>query len=214
MEEIEILKKIELFCDCKDNELSEISLLLSSAQTYLKGHALMEPQSQENDAFFVVSGNVRLSLIDENGELISYRDIRSGDYFGWLSAMDHKERLTSAITTQETKVIRATSQNFKKIIKVSNSVEDKFLSRLCGVIREYTNRIQSLTVLPSKERVLRELRKRFEESDGKLTISSHEDFATWSGTSRETVSRVFSDLEKRGVVKKDGSQYELLQFIE
>lgn len=197
MEEIRTLKKIELFCECTDNELLKIKSLLLPAQTYSKGHMLMEPQSQENDVFFVVSGNVRLSLIDENGELISYRDIKCGDYFGWLSAIDQKERLTSAITTEETIIIKATSQNFKKIIKVSNSIESKFLSRLSGVIRDYTNRIQSLTTLSSKDRVLRELKKRFEESDGKFIISSHEDFATWAGTSRETVSRVFSDLEKK-----------------
>lgn len=215
MKEIETLKHIRLFCECTDNELSDIYPLLSPTQIFSKGHTLMEPQSQETDVFFVVSGNVRLSLIDENGELISYRDIKSGDYFGWLSAIDHQERLTSAVTTEDTEVIKVTSPNFKKIIKGSKSIEDKLLSRLCGVIRDYTNRIQSLTTLSSKDRVLRELKKKFEESDsGKLVISSHEDFATWAGTSRETVSRVFSDLEKIGTIKRDRNEYQLLKSIE
>ncbi len=214
MEEIRTLKKIELFCECTENEPLKIKSLLLPAQTYPKGHVLMEPQSQENDVFFVVSGNVRLSLIDENGELISYRDIKCGDYFGWLSAIDHQVRLTSAVATEKTTVIKATSQNFKKIIKVSNSIEDKFLSRLCGVIRDYTNRIKSLTTLSSKDRVLRELKKRFEEDNGKLIISSHEDFATWAGTSRETVSRVFSNLDKKGTIKRNSNEYELLKSID
>ena len=44
-----------------------------------------------------------------------------------------------------------------------------------------------------------------------IHIPSQEDFASWAGTSRETVSRVLGMLEKEGFIRKEGLQYRLLK---
>jgi len=208
-----ILQRIPLF-EAANLDLLERHRLNWSSHSYNVGDTLMTPGEQENNVFFLLQGKVRLTLLTSEGDITSYREILPYDYFGWLSAIDDGERLTSAIALQSCKVLKLKAEEFRHIILSDPIIYDNFLRRVGGVLRNYTKRIQELSVLSAHQRIIQELVRQFKELNEPINLPSHEDFATWTGTARETVTRTLKILERNGYIQKDGTSYRLLKDLD
>jgi len=179
-------------------------------ETYKKNQTLIEPQNKEQDIFFILSGTVRLSLLSENGDVVSYNDVQENDFFGWLSILDGKERLTSATTHTPCNIIRISGHKFKQLLFTDNTLMSNFMLRIGSVIRNYTQRIEDLSILSVKHRILSEINKRNKNSTNIVDLGTHEELSSWLGTSRETVTRVLRELESETIIKRSGSHYRIL----
>ncbi|MBI3419357.1 MAG: winged helix-turn-helix domain-containing protein [Proteobacteria bacterium] len=60
---------------------------------------------------------------------------------------------------------------------------------------------------------MRELQRRFAK-EKTIDLGSHEDFANWTGTTRETVTRTLTALESEGFIQKTNNSYRLLKAFE
>lgn len=208
------LKNIPLFSCVGEAVLAEIEPYFRTRKSIGVGERLMSLGERESDVFFLMKGRVRLSLLSAKGDMISYREITPFDYFGWLSALDGLERLTEAISLEKTEVIKVSAKDFQKILLVHPSISESFMRRIGGVVRRYTERIQDLTLLSARSRIVRELSRRWDDGMTVIDIGSHEDFATWTGTTRETVSRTLAALEAEGFIEKRGTRYGLLRCMD
>lgn len=179
---------------------------LKNTKRFARGQTLMMQDDSDTDVFFVQSGSARLALHSDNGDAISYRDVKSGDYFGWLAALDGGKRLTSAIALEDCEVATVSAQDFRQALHSDGALHDAFLRRVAETVRNYTQRIEALTILSARERILRELERRLNGKDG-IDIGSHEDLASYCGTTRETVTRVLGLLESEGLIRRSGSAY-------
>ena len=179
---------------------------------HLKDTEILTKGNHPDFVYILLKGSVRLSTLSKNGHIISYNTIEAGDYFGWMSMLDNKPRQTHAVTIEDSELIKIKLEDFKKILLTDEAILDNFLKRVGGTLRDYTDRIENLSTLTSKERIINELKERFKVSDT-IKISNHEDFSTWTGTARETVSRTLKQLEKDGYISKKGNHYTLLQDL-
>lgn len=163
--------------------------------------------------YIVTKGSVRLNALSENDNVISYNIIEAGDYFGWMSMLDNKPRQTHAVAIEDSELIKIKLEDFKKILLTDEAIFNHFLKRIGATLRDYTERIENLTTFTSKQRIINELNARFNASNT-IQIPNHEDFSTWTGTARETVSRILKQLEKDGYISKEGNHYTLLQNLQ
>jgi len=208
---IEALKKIPLFESFNDKQLQDVEIIWNDVESFSKNNVLMELGENTTDIFFVLEGAVRLTLISEEGEAISFRDIEAGDYFGWLSVLDSENRLTSAVALNDVKALRVKGNDFKKLLYSNEKLLDSFMLRAASVIRHYTKRIEELSILSAKQRVLNELYRRQSEKYDYIDIGSHEDFSSWLGLTRETVTRSLRALEKENHIKKNDLGFVILE---
>jgi len=147
-----------------------------------------------------LEGRMRITFSSLEDEIISYREIIPHDYFGWLSAIDGGPRLTAAIALEPSKAIVLKVEDFRKVILSDVHIHENFMKRVGGVLRRYTDRILELSLLSAHQRIIQELVRQFDENGNHLKILSHEDFATWTGTARETVTRTLNFLEKMALL--------------
>lgn len=210
---IDILKQFPFFQQVSDASLNNISLITGPVKSFDSNNVLMEFGEKETDIFFVVSGTIRLYLVSHEGDTISFRDIKPGDYFGWLSIMDNEERLTSAVVLEKAKVFKIKGHDFKELLSSNSKLLNSFLMRVASVIRHYTERIEELSISSAKQRVLNELFRRGDKTGKSIQIESHEDFSSWIGLTRETVTRSLKALEKEKIIVKSTDGYRILTYI-
>jgi len=207
---IEKIAQNIVFNGVKPETIQNIINIASPITRYEHNIALIEPQFQEQDAFFILSGTVRLSLLSEDGDVVSYNDVQENDFFGWLSMLDGKERLTSAITETPCAIAKIPGAQFKKILFTDDILMSNFMVRVASVIRDYTQRIEDLSILSVKNRILNEINKRNKGGSNIVTLGTHEEFSSWLGASRETVTRILRELEADAILKRTGRDYEIL----
>jgi CRP/FNR family cyclic AMP-dependent transcriptional regulator len=203
----DVLKTISLFENVELESLKKMATGFGPLKKYEAGQALMSPQENAGDVFFLIKGRVRLSLFAESGDVISYREIEPGDYFGWLSAIDGKTPSTAAMAITPVEVCCLAYAQFRTLVSAHPRVQENFMRRMAGVVRGYTRRIEELTFLPAQARIENELMRRFAGGQGPIALPGHEELASWIGTTRETVSRTLKKLEEEGVIEKRDNLY-------
>jgi len=206
---IDIFKNINLFANVADAQIKEMSQYFSGVAQCKKGACFMEQGQEDDKIYFLLSGSVRLSLVSAEGLCVSYNDIEPYNYFGWLSAIDGNLRLTSAIANEDVSYITISANNFQRFLLADAIIRQNFMLRVAGVVRNYTKRLQVLTSDTAFNRIKLEIERRFSVSGNPVDIGTHEDFASWVGTTRETVSRAIKKLEQDGHIKKQGNMYYL-----
>src|ERR1700722_9021334 len=159
----EFFKRIQLFNGIDAKTLAQAALYFGTPKTYGTDRELMAAGAKTNDVFFLIEGKVRLSLFSPDGGLISYREVVPYDYFGWLSALDSCERLTSAIAIEPAKAFVLKAAKFQELLLSDPRIHSNFVKRVGGVVRRYTARIQELTLFSARQRIMRELDRRFGE---------------------------------------------------
>lgn len=101
--------------------------------------------------------------------------------------------------------------DFKNLLYTDNQLLDNFMVRIASVVRSYTERIEGLSVLSVRERIINELlRRSHKHNSDTIKLGTHEDFASWLGIKRETVTRALRELETVGTIKKTDSGYQIL----
>jgi CRP/FNR family cyclic AMP-dependent transcriptional regulator len=83
------------------------------------------------------------------------------------------------------------------------------LRRLARRVRALSENVRSLALMDVYGRVARLLLELAEEQDGQLVIAealTHKEIASRVGASREMISRIFSDLNEGGYIRKDNGR--------
>lgn len=165
--------------------------------------------------YFIKKGRVRSSIFDDNGQEKTILIYSSGSIFGDDSAV---EKMPYEFTvTANTSCILAYMEHNEFLQKVSNcpSLSMQLSLNLTGKITRLTHQIKEMALLKSDERVIAHLLKLSDifgedsERGIKITIPfTHQEMADLVATSRVSVAKIMSILNKEGVLERvDGHIY-------
>ncbi len=191
--------------------IKKISDLTKSDQPILKnlrkGTVLLDPEAEIKHVWFLRKGYIRQYLVSANGDDVTVHIFRPGAV---LPLMLYAADLPNRFYFQAATNIEVQEFPAKKILE---TVQDnpKLLFELTAkfalAINALTLRIEMLSTKTSRTKTLlflEYLRNHFAtEKNGKSKIAlplTHAEIAAWIGTKRETVSREFSILAKKGVI--------------
>lgn len=159
----------------------------------------------------MVSGRVRvLDFSDSGNREIVFDEIGAGGYFGELAAIDGQPRSTHIVAVGETVTASLSGPDFIDILFERREIGLTLLLRLAEVIRASNGRIMDLSTLGAHNRIYAEL-LRLAKTGGKQApntaairpIPVHSDIAARVSTTRETVTRVLSELHHRGLIGRE-----------
>ena len=88
---------------------------------------------------------------------MTYCDLRDGEWFGDLSAIDHAPRSADVIALSETLVASIRSDRFLELLACAPSVSRALIVHLGAKVRELTERIFALSTIGVEGRVDAEL---------------------------------------------------------
>jgi CRP/FNR family transcriptional regulator, cyclic AMP receptor protein len=168
---------------------------------------VVDYQDEGADLFFVAHGHVRVMIRPISGAEIILRDIRDGEYFGELAAIDGQPRSTGVLAIVDSVIARMTPAVFREVVHRHPDVCDQLLALLASQVRMLANRVNEFSTLDVRHRIYAELLRlaRPRAGEKQATISpppTHAELAARVSTRREAVTRELKSLERAGVIAR------------
>jgi CRP-like cAMP-binding protein len=169
------------------------------------------------DVFFVVEGTVRVVVRTEAGHEVILNELRAGELFGEIAAIDGAPRSANVTALHRSSLCVVPGEAFLELVLGSPPVGLRLLRTMTERLRAKDERVLELAVLPVRHRLYAELlRQSRDRADGtgQRVISPpppHHVLAARIGARREAVSREISDLSRTGLVSADRRAIVLLR---
>jgi CRP-like cAMP-binding protein len=177
-----------------------------------RGQVVMARGEQSGEVFFIQEGRLHVVLYGADGREVSLRDVRDGQSFGELSAIDGLTRSVSIVAVEDTRMLAVSGTLFRSIVSDNHEVANWLIKRLAAQVRNLTDRVFEMTALTVRARLLCELlRLARDQSHVYDRAPTHSELANRIGARREAVTLELRALAQQGVVRT-GRQY--LQFLD
>ncbi len=207
---VEILKKIPLFSSLKDEELDAINKV-SSDKCFKKDQIILLENEDGDTMFTIIKGKVKVTAFSEHGKEVIFSILYEGDFFGDMSLLDGKPRSASVVAIEDSEVRMIRRSDFIRLLEKHPRIALKLLEELTSRLRKADERIESLALLDVTGRIAGILlqlaeEKKVSQGDG-LVIKArptHQELANMAGTTRETVTRILKQLERKSYVSIEG----------
>jgi CRP-like cAMP-binding protein len=202
---IETLKRIPLFEGVDEESISRLDTQCIWRRVKAQ-EWVIDYEEEGTDVFFIAYGHVRVMIRTPSGRNVILRDIRDGEYFGELAAIDGQARSAGICAVTDTVIAQMSARVFWSAIHQHSSVCDGLLKLLASEVRSLAHRLKERDVLKGRERLFSELlRLLHTRSENSAVISpppTHAQLAARVGVRREVVTRELNALEKQGLIEK------------
>jgi len=170
------------------------------------GEIIVHEEDLENQTFFIiVSGSVHVTVYSNEGKQSILATLRSGEFFGEMAMLDGEPRSASVVAAESCKLLMLYRKSFIQILQQYPKIAIAMLVEMSRRLRRSNRHINTLSLMSVYGRVadvLLQLAKDKGRKVGTMTVvderPNHQTIADMAGTSRETVSRVLSQLQKKG----------------
>ncbi|MEO1483398.1 MAG: Crp/Fnr family transcriptional regulator [Myxococcota bacterium] len=208
----ELLRKVSFFDGLEEETLTQLSGCLKPMD--FSKDALVVGQDDPGDAMFIIErGRVKVVLYGETGREMILSIFRAGDVVGEMSLLDGQPRSANVIAVEESRLLSLSRRDFVELLKTEPAIALNVLEEMSIRLRRADDIIGNLALLDVYGRVARVLvdmaERDGEDTDEGIMIKerpTQQDLASMIGTSRETVSRVLSEFQRRGFLSMQGKK--------
>lgn len=206
---LDSLKGISIFKGLSIENLKRLSGEFQ-IRKFKKGDTVFYQSDHSTDLYIVLSGSVKASLINEDGDELTLAEFKKGDFFGEMSLIDGKPRSATITAIEDSVLAILTRARFIELLKKEPSIALELLSALVERLRIANGVIESLAFLDVEERLMRLFSAMIKEcgekdSSGSYRIKkcTHRELASRIGASREAVTKALKVLQFRGIIRED-----------
>ncbi len=203
----ETLRGIEVFQSLAADERRALATSCD-ARYYSVNEQVVSRQDESSDVYFIVSGDVRVTIYSRSGRQVSFRDLGSGQMFGDLSAIDGRPRSATVVALADSLILSMPSERFWEALRAHPAVTEATLKELANLIRRLSDRVIEFSTLGVKNRIHAELLRLAREhmhddnSAEILPAPTHADVASRISTHREAVTRELNHLTQTGLIER------------
>ena len=183
---------------------------------YRKGTYLCHQGDEAPDVFFLVEGKVEMSSVNPHGTRVLHATFDSPQFFGELGVLGGMDRSTDAVTLTDSSVWSIDADAFVAFVTGEPGAARAVIRALAEQVTANQAFVDDLLFLDLKGRVAKRLLQlvapsmdRLPEDGVIVPAITHADLASLCGGSRENVTRILTDLQRRGIVKRDEHRYVL-----
>ena len=204
---MESLSQIPLFQDV-DAATIERQSKRCTWRTYEENELIMDYEDESRDVRFIIDGKVRIILRIATGKEVILSEMRDGEFFGEIAAIDEEGRSANVTALHRTKICAMPQSVFIEMVESQPSVNRKVLLILASRCRHLNSRLAEHCFLQTKHRLYTELLRQSRPRlghDNQRSISpppTQKDLASRIGTRREVVSREIANLKRNRIVDK------------
>jgi CRP-like cAMP-binding protein len=174
--------------------------------------ALLVSQDEPGDSVFLIAeGRVRVSLFGESGRELTLSQLQRGDFFGEMSLLDGRPRSANVVAIDDTTLLVLSREAFLEHLKTRPETALNLLAELSRRLRRADETIANLALHDVHRRLVRTLERLAREDGEELPEGlvlrrrpTQQDLANMIGSCRETISRAFTSMQKRGLMVPRG----------
>jgi CRP-like cAMP-binding protein len=203
----------------EDASLSMVARLADEGQLrrFRRGTYLFHQGDDAPDVFFLVNGRLEISSLSASGHRQLHTTLDVPQFFGELGVLGDQPRSASALALEDSEVWRAAGRVLLDFLIEEPTAARALLRALARQVLSQEAFVEDLLYLDLKGRVAKRLLQLVTPSlddlpaDGAVvpSIVTHADLASLCGGSRENVTRILSDFQRRGFVERDGKRFVL-----
>lgn len=208
----EFLGKIDILKDLPAHSIHSIDKRIIK-RSYKKGDQIISEFDRAQGVFFVFSGIVKLSKQDENGNEVIVCIRKKGEIFAEACLFNRSASNypATARMIKDGEVYFLNSSDLEAELMGSPELAVEMIRYMSEQLHDMTSLLRDIALLDVYTKTIRTLERLAEKFGAnhcnKMFIElpiTVQDFASLVGTSRESISRVFSKLKKDGVIDIKG----------
>jgi len=218
MTDVELLNSVSIFSQLSPDSIREL-LSLMIKRSYHKHETIFIENDFGDSLFIITRGNVKITRFSETGREVIFTILSEGDYFGEISLLDDEGRLANSIALGDVEVLMIKRHDFLLFLEKYPQIVFSLLSEMACRNRQHYQQIESLTLGDAQYRIGLTLFHLAEQlgtiKNGVVTIRNipfNYDIANMVGTCKETVSRIFTLFNQKGMIERDGRNLSILDY--
>jgi CRP/FNR family transcriptional regulator, cyclic AMP receptor protein len=192
--------------------LPEEAVARAIAHVVTRTHPANQVMLLENDwgssVYFILSGWVKIRTYNLDGKEVTLNILGKGELFGEMAPLDEVPRSTDVITLATTLIGSMPSQDFVSLLSMEPQAGIHLAKLMARRLRQVNRRLR-LRESDSTSRVV-DVMLFLADGQGVKVAEGvevpnlpHRELSSLSGLARETVTRVLSKLEKKGLIERD-----------
>jgi len=203
------LSNIEIFAGLSSATLKKIERRCSW-RPYDPGESIINYLNNADTAFFLVSGEARVTIYSLSGKTVSFNELSQGEVFGEYPAIVGGSRSASVEARTRCLVASISASAFREILKNEPTVTLALLAKFVSKIRSLTTRVYEFSTLAANNRIQAEILRlascspRSGKSAAISPSPTHAEIASRISSHREAVTRELNRLAKLGVIERCG----------
>ena len=204
------LRKFDLFKNSNEELLTQVldNMLIRKEGS---GVTIFNQGDNPKNLYLIIQGSLLVTEYSEEGKSVSHELISKGDCFGEIAIIDQLHRSASVISMENVELGTLGSNFVREIMLKDIDISNYFLFKFAGIIRKMNKNVFNLITASAKKRLLFQILHLSENKnttqDKKILDKSlsHSALASFAGLSRETVSRIISELKSEGYLSTSKS---------
>jgi CRP/FNR family transcriptional regulator, cyclic AMP receptor protein len=183
---------------------------------YRKGTYLCHQGEPAPEVFFLADGRVEVSSVSSTGTRVYHARVDSPQFVGELGPLGEMPRTASLVALADSEVWVVAADDFIGFLVSEAAAARAVIRALARQFHEQQAFVDDLLFLDLKGRVAKRLLQMATPDlealppDGTIVPEvTQADLASLCGGSRENVTRILTELERRGMVHRDGHRYVL-----
>ena len=203
------VREEHLFCNLSPSAVQKLNEIKSTA-VYPKSATLFVEGQQPRGVFVLCTGKAKLSTTASDGKTIITKISEAGDVLGLNAAISNRTYEVTAEMIEPGQANFITRDALLQFLHENEEVAVRVAEQLSRNYYAAYEEIRTLGLAASPGEKLAKLllawegERRDPQSPLKLTLT-HEEIGEMIGTTRETVSRLFSEFKKRELLQIKGS---------
>jgi len=188
---------------------------LGTVRAYPKNTILVHEGDQSDQLFVVLSGKLRVFLSDNDGKEITIDILGPDQYFGEM-ALEGEPRSASVMTMEPSRLSLIERSQFKQFFATNPEAAYWLYIALVRRARNLTKNVGNLALLDVYGRIARLLLDNSTEASGCLVVGeriTQQEIAKRVGASRETVSRILTDLREGNYITIENDRIKIQQHL-
>lgn len=194
------------------SDLPEDSIHKIAAHFVTISHPPNQVLLLENDwggsVYFILEGWVKIRTYNLDGKEVTLNILGRGEIFGEMAAMDKMPRSTDAISLTKTLIGRIPAEDFVNLINTEPMAGVQLVQLMAKRLRQVNRRLQlreasSISRVADAILFLVEGQGTADDQGTEIPNLPHREISSLSGLARETVTRVLTKLEKKGLIERN-----------
>jgi CRP/FNR family transcriptional regulator len=198
------IQQLDLFKNIAHDRLNQIDKLFAMKE-YCKREVIFEP-GDKNKVFIVKTGQVELYQISPSGKRVIIERLLPGSIFGDFDTQGESELFVEATTNSY--VCSLQKDKFFTLVSLNPDLSEKLMKQLFQRLLHVEKRMSSV----ASDNALQKIVKLFLSLGTKKTNNvmelphklTHDELSQMLGISRQTVTTLINQLEKKEFIKRSG----------
>jgi CRP/FNR family transcriptional regulator, cyclic AMP receptor protein len=202
------LAAVPMFSDLPEESLEALARMVH-LKRFPKGALILGQHERGQCMYLLVSGRVKIAIASADGRELVLNHLEAPAHFGEMSLVDAEPRSADVVAVTDVELIGLEAADLSEAIRLQPRLALSLIATLSRRLRQTIGRLEDMAFHDATHRIMRvvlNIATASLETRGAPVIQgmTHYDIATLAGTSRETASRVISQLAREGVVTTHG----------